>query len=144
MIDPTESAAVEAELEETAVAEGGAADAPAGPFPRDVTGLGAVAPDEVREAMEDVFDPELGVNVVDLGLLYDVEVDDGHDVTLHMTLTSAACPLTDQIEGDTSEALENVAGVRSFAINWVWQPSWTPEMMSPAGKMQMQAMGFNL
>jgi metal-sulfur cluster biosynthetic enzyme len=143
MTQPTdrydEMAAAESELEEIVGPE------PTPPrAPRDVSGLPRPTPEQVTEAMEDVFDPELGVNVVDLGLLYGVDVDESHDVTLHLTLTSAACPLTDQIEEDTATALDHVPGIRSWAINWVWQPAWTPEKMTQAGRMQMQAMGFNV
>ncbi|MGI8531729.1 MAG: metal-sulfur cluster assembly factor, partial [Geodermatophilaceae bacterium] len=66
--------------------------------------------EDIEEAMRDVVDPELGVNVVDLGLLYGVHVDDGNVVTLDMTLTSAACPLTDVIEDQTIQALTGGPG----------------------------------
>src|SRR4051812_40780965 len=78
--------------------------------------------DDITEAMRDVVDPELGINVVDLGLLYGVTVDDGGEVVLDMTLTSAACPLTDVIEDQTHSALDGLA--RGIRINWVWMPPW--------------------
>ena len=76
--------------------------------------------DDVVEAMKDVVDPELGINVVDLGLLYGQQVHDDHTVTLDMTLTSAACPLTDVIEDQTRNALAPLAATAT--INWVWMP----------------------
>src|SRR5262245_65577298 len=73
---------------------------------------------DVLEALRDVVDPELGVNVVDLGLVYGVSVDAEKVATVDMTLTSAACPLTDVIEDQTQVALDGL--VSDFRINWVW------------------------
>ena len=78
--------------------------------------------EDVLEAMRDVVDPELGINVVDLGLVYGVDVDAERIATIDMTLTSAACPLTDVIEDQAREALDGV--VADFRINWVWMPPW--------------------
>src|SRR5271170_2779964 len=79
--------------------------------------------EDVLEALRDVVDPELGINVVDLGLIYGVDVDaDRANAIIDMTLTSAACPLTDVIEDQAREALEGV--VNDFRINWVWLPPW--------------------
>src|SRR5690606_17788015 len=74
--------------------------------------------EDVEEAMRDVVDPELGINVVDLGLVYGVTLDDANTATIDMTLTSAACPLTDVIEDQTAESLSGI--VDDFRINWVW------------------------
>ena len=102
----------------------------------------AVSVDDITEAMRDVVDPELGINVVDLGLLYGVHVEDGGEVTLDMTLTSAACPLTDVIEDQTNSALDGLAtGVR---INWVWMPPWGPDKITDDGREQLRALGFNV
>ena len=98
--------------------------------------------EEVEEAMKDVVDPELMVNVVDLGLLYGVTVDEEANVTLDMTLTSPTCPLTDRIEYDTKYALEGLAN--SVTINWVWLPPWTLEMITEDGREQLPAIGYNL
>ena len=98
--------------------------------------------EEIEEAMKDVVDPELMVNVVDLGLLYGVTVDEEANVTLDMTLTSPTCPLTDRIEYDTKYALEGLAN--SVTINWVWLPPWTLEMITEDGREQLRAIGYNL
>jgi len=98
--------------------------------------------DDVIEAMKDVVDPELGINVVDLGLVYGVSVDDSNVATVNMTLTSAACPLTDVIEDQTRAALSAV--VSDFAINWVWMPPWGPDKITDDGKDMLRALGFNL
>ncbi|MGL4173333.1 MAG: metal-sulfur cluster assembly factor [Actinomycetota bacterium] len=97
---------------------------------------------DVEEAMRDVVDPELGINVVDLGLVYGVTVDpDGHAV-IDMTLTSAACPLTDVIEDQTGQALAEVTA--GYRINWVWMPPWGPDKITDDGREQLRALGFNL
>jgi metal-sulfur cluster biosynthetic enzyme len=98
--------------------------------------------DEVLEAMKDVVDPELMVNVVDLGLVYGVQLDDQANATIDMTLTSPTCPLTDKIEYDTKYVLDGL--VNSVTINWVWLPPWTLEMISEDGREQLRAIGFNL
>ena len=102
---------------------------------------------EVEEAMKDVVDPELGINVVDLGLVYDAHIDDDNVVTLDMTLTSAACPLTDVIEDQTRAALTTGPGgglVKDFRINWVWLPPWGPDKITDEGRDQLRALGFNV
>jgi metal-sulfur cluster biosynthetic enzyme len=105
--------------------------------------------DEIDEAMRDVVDPELGINVVDLGLVYDARVDESPDglvVTLDMTLTSAACPLTDVIEDQAHSAL--TGGPKPIAsdvkINWVWLPPWGPDKITDDGREQLRALGFNV
>jgi metal-sulfur cluster biosynthetic enzyme len=102
---------------------------------------------DIEEAMKDVVDPELGINVVDLGLVYDAFVDDDNVVTLDMTLTSAACPLTDVIEDQTRSALTTGPGgglVKDFRINWVWLPPWGPDKITDDGREQLRALGFNV
>ncbi|MGQ0718346.1 MAG: metal-sulfur cluster assembly factor [Pseudonocardiales bacterium] len=103
--------------------------------------------DDVEEAMRDVVDPELGINVVDLGLLYDIHVDEGNVATLDMTLTSAACPLTDVIEDQTRAALTSGPGgglVNDVRINWVWIPPWGPDKITEDGREQLRALGFTV
>ena len=97
--------------------------------------------DDVTEAMQDVVDPELGINVVDLGLVYDIHLD-GNQATIDMTLTSAACPLTDVIEDQTRQALEGL--VEDFSINWVWMPPWGPDKITDDGREQLRALGFSI
>ena len=98
--------------------------------------------DDVFEAMKDVVDPELGINVVDLGLVYDVHLDAHSNAVLDMTLTSAACPLTDVIEDQTNSALEGLVG--DVTINWVWMPPWGPDKITDDGREQLRALGFNV
>ena len=98
--------------------------------------------EDVLEALRDVVDPELGINVVDLGLVYGVDVDTERVATIDMTLTSAACPLTDVIEDQARDALDGV--VTDFRINWVWMPPWGPENITEDGREQLRALGFNI
>ena len=98
--------------------------------------------DDVEEAMRDVVDPELGINVVDLGLVYGVQVDADRVITLDMTLTSAACPLTDVIEDQTNSALAGL--VTEARINWVWMPPWGPDKITDDGREQLRALGFRV
>ena len=98
--------------------------------------------EDVTEAMKDVVDPELGINVVDLGLVYGVTVEEDQNAVIDMTLTSAACPLTDVIEDQTRQALEGL--VNDFRINWVWMPPWGPDKITDDGREQLRALGFNV
>jgi len=100
-----------------------------------------LADDDYTEAMRDVVDPELGINVVDLGLVYAITVDEGV-ATIDMTLTSAACPLTDVIEDQTRVALHDM--VDDVRINWVWMPPWGPDKITDDGREQLRALGFNV
>ena len=110
----------------------------------DGTTLLSAAPtiEELEEALKDVVDPELGINVVDLGLIYGLHLEDDNSLTIDMTLTSAACPLTDVIEDQTQTALDGL--VERFVINWVWLPPWGMEKITDDGRDQLRALGFNV
>ena len=97
---------------------------------------------DVEEALRDVIDPELGINVVDLGLIYGVVIDQTNTAIIDMTLTSAACPLTDVIEDQTNSALAPLA--KEARINWVWMPPWGPDKITDEGREQLRALGFNV
>ncbi|WP_236791185.1 metal-sulfur cluster assembly factor [Amycolatopsis sp. GM8] len=127
--------------EETQTREGRtAADLPEQAQPADLAKI-----EDIEEAMRDVVDPELGINVVDLGLVYDIRVEPDNVATLDMTLTSAACPLTDVIEDQTASVLVGNAGVvKDFRINWVWMPPWGPEKITEDGREQLRALGFTV
>lgn len=102
----------------------------------------APSEEDVLEAMRDVVDPELMINVVDLGLVYGITIDEHANVTVDMTLTSPTCPLTDRIEYDTNAVLEGL--VNSVVINWVWLPPWTLDKITEDGREQLRAIGFNI
>ena len=99
---------------------------------------------DLEEAMRDVVDPELGINVVDLGLVYGIAIDDDAVVTLDMTLTSAACPLTDVIEDQSRNALVRSGLSEELKINWVWMPPWGPDKITDDGREQLRALGFTV
>ena len=98
--------------------------------------------DEVIDAMKEIIDPEIGVNIVDLGLVYELQESEDGALLINMTLTSAGCPLTDVIEEQTAEALDGV--VEAFRINWVWMPPWGPEKITEDGREMMRSIGFSI
>ena len=103
---------------------------------------GAPDPEALWDQLRKVYDPEIPVNIVDLGLVYGVQLDDQANATIDMTLTSPTCPLTDKIEYDTKYVLDGL--VNSVTINWVWLPPWTLEMISEDGREQLRALGFTV
>ena len=92
--------------------------------------------DQVRTALRTVTDPELGINIVDLGLVYDVEVEEGA-AKVTMTLTSPGCPAGGQILGGAKDAAETVDGVDEAVVSLVWKPFWTPERIDPKVRAMM-------
>ncbi len=92
--------------------------------------------EKVRTALRTVTDPELGINIVDLGLVYDVEVEEG-EAKVTMTLTSPGCPAGGQILGGAKDAAETVDGVDEAVVSLVWKPFWTPERIDPAVRAMM-------
>lgn len=96
-----------------------------------------VTADEVREALRNVIDPELGINVVDLGLVYDVTVQDGN-VRVAMTMTTPACPLSETLAEQAEATIwQNAPRVKSVTVDVVWDPPWRPAMMSDAAKERL-------
>jgi metal-sulfur cluster biosynthetic enzyme len=93
--------------------------------------------EKIREQLKTVLDPELGINVVDLGLIYDIDIEEPSKVTVTMTLTTPGCPLHDSITSGVKYALEAMEEIRDVQVNLVWQPAWTPEMMTEEGKRQL-------
>lgn len=95
--------------------------------------MSAPTTEEMVEALKDVFDPELGYNIVDLGLVYDVKASDAA-AAVTMTLTTPGCPASDMIQDGVRQRLEDMDGVDTVAIELVWEPRWSPQAMSPAAK----------
>ena len=92
---------------------------------------------DVREALRTVIDPELGVNIVDLGLVYGIQID-GSSVVIRMTMTSQACPLSGYLKDLVDDAIRGrVRAVRQVAVELVWSPEWTPDMMSDEAREQL-------
>ena len=103
---------------------------------------GRVPQEEIEEALKEVIDRELGVNIVDLGLLYGLRWDEDGTLILDLTLTTAACPLQEVIEEQVQSNLDNL--VDSWRVNWVWMPPWGPERITEDGRDMMRALGFNI
>lgn len=140
MTDETQTATTQTATTDTAI-DTPAADATPTPTPVS-TSLPQL--EDVEEAMRDVVDPELGINVVDLGLVYGIEIDDEAVAKIDMTLTSAACPLTDVIEDQTRSALVSSGLCTDMEINWVWLPPWGPDKITDDGREQLRALGFTV
>lgn len=96
---------------------------------------------DIEEALHNVIDPELGINIVDLGLLYGIQIDQLGRAILTMTLTTPACPLTDVIEDEIAAVLDGI--VDQFRVDWTWTPLWTVNNITDEGRAQMQALGFS-
>lgn len=106
-----------------------------------VDAIGRATAADVREALHQVIDPELGIDVVDLGLVYGIEIDEKGRAIITMTLTTPACPLTDLIEDECASTLAGL--VEEFRIDWTWKPRWSLDMIRPEGREQLEAIGFN-
>ena len=98
----------------------------------------------ILEAMKVVKDPEIPVNIVDLGLVYEVNVAENGHVGVEMTLTAIGCPVQDLIRADVELAVMRVPGVTGVEVEFVWSPPWVPAKMSEDGKRQMRMFGFNI
>ena len=92
---------------------------------------------EVIEALQSVYDPEIPVNIYDLGLIYDVDVDEAGAVAIEMTLTSPACPVAGTLPGEVEARVRDVPGVTDVEVELVWEPSWSPERMSEVAKLEL-------
>jgi metal-sulfur cluster biosynthetic enzyme len=99
---------------------------------------------QILEALKVVKDPEIPVNVVDLGLIYGVDVTPAGNVEITMTLTSVGCPVQDLIRSDAEMAVMRLDGINQVEVEFVWSPPWAPDKMSDDGKRQMRMFGFNV
>ncbi len=99
---------------------------------------------QILEALKVVKDPEIPVNVVDLGLIYGVDVTPAGNVEITMTLTSVGCPVQDLIRADAEMAVMRLEGINQVEVEFVWSPPWAPDKMSDDGKRQMRMFGFNV
>ena len=100
-----------------------------------------ISEEEVWEALKVVTDPEIGIDVVNLGLVYGVDIKDSR-VNIRMTLTSMGCPATGLIEFQAKEAVKTVDGVTDADVEWTFDPPWSPDRMTEEGRDMLQAMGF--
>lgn len=93
--------------------------------------------EKIVEMLKTVYDPEIPVNVYDLGLIYKIDVSDDFDVTIDMTLTAPSCPAGDFIAEDIRQKVDTVKGVRSTTVNVVFEPEWNKDMMSDEAKLEL-------
>ncbi|MFQ5653764.1 MAG: SUF system Fe-S cluster assembly protein [Planctomycetota bacterium] len=93
--------------------------------------------DDIVRALEEVYDPEIPVNIHELGLIYRIEIDDGGAAEIDMTLTSPACPVAGTLPGEVEQRVAAVPGVASVKVDLVWDPPWGPEMMTEAARLQL-------
>ena len=110
--------------------------------PLSANDIGRVTEEDILDSLHDVVDPELGIDVVDLGLVYGIEIDELGRAIITMTLTTPACPLTDLIEDECANALAGL--VEEFRIDWTWKPRWSVENINEDGRAQLEALGYNL
>ena len=119
-------------------------DAPEPPGPaRTAAASSGESAAAVREALAEVIDPDLGVNIVDLGFVRAVAVE-GRTAVITMTLTSAACPLTGVLESQIRAGLASLDGVDDFRVDWQWLPAWRPADITDSGREQLRAIGFTI
>ena len=105
----------------------------------ETAGVASIDPEfkeQALEALKNVSDPELGVNIVDLGLIYDVHVN-GSNVQIDMSLTSPGCPSGPEIMGEAEQQLRTIPGIGDVTMNLVWSPPWTPERIEPRVRAYM-------
>jgi|SRR5579864_1824460 len=93
--------------------------------------------ENIVEALKTVYDPEIPVNIYEMGLIYDLNVEPGGQVQIKMTLTSPACPVAGSLPGEVKDKVESVPGVAAAEVEVVWDPVWNPSMMSEAARLQL-------
>ena len=110
---------------------------PTTPAPPDATSDRARLKQSIVEALKTVYDPEIPVDIYELGLIYDIAVDDAGDVRVEMTLTAPACPAAGALPGEVELRVSQVPGVRAAKVDVVWEPPWSKDRMSEAAKLQL-------
>jgi len=96
--------------------------------------------DEVVAILKTCFDPEVPVNIYELGLIYDVEIDDGKNAAIKMTLTSPACPVAGTLPGEVEQKVNTIESIKSSKVELVWEPQWNPDMMSDVARYELGMM----
>jgi len=109
----------------------------ASPAPAPSSGAGGELQTAVVDALKEIYDPEIPVNIYDLGLIYGVDVDDESDVTITMTLTTPHCPVAETMPGEVELRAASVPGIRDAEVELVWDPPWSPEKMSDEARLEL-------
>lgn len=107
------------------------------PLPQTAGGAGSELQAAVVDALKEIYDPEIPVNIYDLGLIYGVEVDDESDVTITMTLTTPHCPVAETMPGEVELRASSVPGIRDAEVELVWDPPWSPEKMTDEARLEL-------
>ncbi len=97
----------------------------------------------IIKALRGVHDPEIPINIYDLGLIYDLDVSEGGKVAIEMTLTAPNCPVADQIPASVEKAVREVPGVGDVGVKLVWEPAWSPDRMTDVAEIELQSMGVD-
>jgi metal-sulfur cluster biosynthetic enzyme len=98
--------------------------------------------DQVWEILHDVYDPEIPLNIADLGLIYDLQVSEAGEVSILMTLTSPGCPVGDMLADEIRDRVMSIPGVKDVHVEFTFDPLWTPERISEEGRQMLRAFGF--
>ena len=96
-----------------------------------------VQQNEINDVLKTVYDPEIPVDIFNLGLIYDISIDDFNNVKILMTLTSPGCPVAGSLVEEVKNKVKNIPGVNSADVELVWDPPWSPDLMSDAAKLQL-------
>lgn len=100
-----------------------------------------ITENDIREALKECYDPEIPINIVDLGLIYGIEIEEGN-VSITMTLTTMGCPVADSIERDVIRKILDLEGAEHVEVEFVYDPPWNPDMVSDEGRKQLATMGI--
>ena len=92
---------------------------------------------DIKDALREIFDPEIPVNIYELGLIYKIDIDVENNVAIRMTLTAPACPVAGEMPGQVKEALEGIDGIGNVDVELVWDPPWNPSLMAETAKLQL-------
>lgn len=103
-------------------------------------GTSPITEEQIYNALRKLIDPELGVNIVDLGLVYDVQIQDGQ-IAIRMTLTTRGCPMHASFVQAVERAVKEIRGVTGVTVEIVWEPAWNPDMISPEGRQALNGPG---
>lgn len=92
---------------------------------------------QIIEMIKTCYDPEIPVNIYELGLIYDIHIDDSKQVHIKMTLTSPGCPVAGTLPGEVQEKVKSIPGIKNVVVEVVWDPPWSPDMMSDEAKLEL-------
>lgn len=112
-------------------------DAPATGTVTDQSGNAEALREKIVDVLRSIYDPEIPVNIYEIGLIYSVDIDSANAVNIRMTLTSPACPAAGTLPGEVEDKARRVAGVTDVKVDLVWDPTWSPSMMSETAKLQL-------